>query len=98
VIGWLGHELQWGRDEQMLSARQAEVDEIYSTDSLPDALLILQKYRVSYVFVGSVERAKYPAAGIEKFASGLPVATQSGDTIVYRVPRTAPDSTNANAP
>ncbi len=86
VLGWPGHERQWGRDGQMLARRQADVERAYSTDSLAEALVILRKYGVTYVMVGSVERAKYPPAGLQKFADGLPAALTAGRAVIYRVP------------
>jgi uncharacterized membrane protein len=96
VIGWVGHEAQWGRNDAPLGKRQQDVDQLYTTDSMEDALRILQQYDVTYVFVGSVERAKYPPAGLDKFNGGLPLAVRFGDAYVYRVPRTAPEDSNAN--
>ena len=86
VIGWAGHEVQWGRDGDVLAEREKDVDHVYTTDSLAEALVILRKYGVTYVLVGSVERAKYPPAGLEKFESGLPAVFTSGETALYRVP------------
>jgi uncharacterized membrane protein len=65
---------------------------------MADALRILQQYDVTYVFVGSVERAKYPPAGLDKFNGSLPVAVSFGNTSVFRVPRTPSEDSNAAAP
>jgi len=70
VIGWDWHEKQQrAAYDVMVDARIADVTAMYST---PDAAVLkrlLQKYGVSYVYVGQVERNYYPAAGIAKFAS-----------------------------
>ncbi len=86
VLGWLGHEQQWGRSRELLGLRQTDVERAYITDSLSEALIILRKYEVTYVFVGSVERNLYPDSGLSKFAGGLPVAFSSGQTVIYRIP------------
>lgn len=98
ILGWLGHEVQWGRDAEMLTARSEAVDTVYTTESLAEAVEILQQYEVSYVFVGSVERAKYPPEGLTKFIIGLPIAAEFGDTVIYRVPRREPDAGSADVP
>jgi YYY domain-containing protein len=85
VLGWRGHEVQWGRSEAVLAEREKDVDFVYTAESLADALPILQKYRVSYVVVGEVERSKYPAAGLQKFAS-LDETFRFGQAALYRVP------------
>jgi uncharacterized membrane protein len=43
---------------------------------------------VTYVVVGSVERATYPAAGLQKFDNGLVSAFTVGSTTIYRMPPT----------
>jgi YYY domain-containing protein len=85
VIGWAGHEVQWGRSDSDLGTRQQDVDRIYTSTSLGEALTILQEYGVTYVMVGSVELAKYPAEGLQKFEDLTP-SFRSGKTAIYRVP------------
>jgi uncharacterized membrane protein len=84
VLGWAGHEVQWGHDP---GSRGTDVDTIYRTRDAALARTLLARYEVRYVFVGSLERAQYPAAGLAKFrAIGRPVFT-SGATTVYELPR-----------
>jgi uncharacterized membrane protein len=89
VLGWPGHEQQWGRDASVLVPRREDVEKVYSTDSLEEAMSILRKYGVTYVFVGSGYREAYPAAAITKFDS-LQAVFHSGDVIIYRVPPASP--------
>ncbi len=96
VLGWPGHETQWGRSGSMLAQREADVKTVFSSTSLADAMPILRKYGVSYVFVGSVERATYPVADLQKFEDGLQAAFIASDTTIYRVPPNQ-DATPANA-
>ncbi|HEY7465403.1 MAG TPA: DUF2298 domain-containing protein, partial [Dehalococcoidia bacterium] len=91
VLGWPGHEQQWGRDAGVVLPRREDVDKVYTTDSLEEAVAILRKYGVTYVFVGSGYAEAYPAAAISKFDS-LQAVFHSGDVIIYRVP---PDSPRA---
>jgi YYY domain-containing protein len=86
VLGWPGHERQWGRAGTLLSQRQTDVDRAYSTPSLEEAITILRQYDVTYVFVGSVERETYSAEGLLKFETGLPVVFRADDTVIYRLP------------
>ncbi|HEX5370789.1 MAG TPA: DUF2298 domain-containing protein [Dehalococcoidia bacterium] len=94
VLGWPGHETQWGRSGSLLAQRETDVKSVYTTTSLADAMAILRKYGVTYVFVGSVERTMYPQAGLQKFEDGLQAAFVTGDTTIYRVP---PDQDEAPA-
>jgi uncharacterized membrane protein len=86
VLGWAGHEVQWGRDGAELTARAQDIDLAYETESLAEALAILRKYDVTYVVVSRMEREKYPPAGLAKFDAGLPVLLKSGETALYRIP------------
>jgi YYY domain-containing protein len=84
VMGWAGHEVQWGHDP---GSRFADVQQIYSTDDLETARELLEQYHVDYVFVGDLERRDYPAASLAKFRELGSVAFESGATLVYRIER-----------
>ncbi|HXH20984.1 MAG TPA: DUF2298 domain-containing protein [Dehalococcoidia bacterium] len=90
VLGWAGHEIQWGRDPALVAAREADVNRAYTSTSLAEALEILRRYNVTYVIVGSVERTKYPAAGLQKFSDSLPSAYSRGNLTIFRVPPAEP--------
>jgi uncharacterized membrane protein len=68
VIGWPGHEFLWRRDKEVWR-RADDVKEIYSTDNVSLAGSLLNKYNVSYVYVGRLERELYEGAGLVKFES-----------------------------
>jgi uncharacterized membrane protein len=85
VLGWVGHELQWRGPIDELQLRQGEVDTVYGRAG-DDALAVLRRYRVSYVFVGSLERQKYGPQVEERLAAWLTPAFRSGNTVVFAVP------------
>jgi uncharacterized membrane protein len=89
VMGWAGHEVQWGHDP---GSRFADVQQIYSTDDLETARELLEQYHVDYVFVGDLERRDYPAASLAKFRELGSVAFESGATVVYRIERQSDDA------
>jgi len=82
VLGWAGHELQWGHDP---GRRASDVTTLYETRDLGLGRELLEHYRVRYVFVGSLERQQYPGAGLAKFQQLGEVAFRSGTTVVYEV-------------
>ncbi len=83
VIGWAGHEVQWGHDP---GSRITDVQEIYRTTDVAAARKLLQRYDVRYIFVGDLERRDYPATALEKFGLlGKPVF-RSGRTVIYELP------------
>ncbi|HEX5926347.1 MAG TPA: DUF2298 domain-containing protein, partial [Baekduia sp.] len=82
VLGWLGHELQWNHRP---GNRWDDVHTIYATESLPEARRLLDRYRVRYVFAGSLEERDYPGRGLAKFARLGKAVFVRGRTRVYRV-------------
>ena len=82
VMGWPGHELQWGHDPG--SAAQ-EVDRIYREPDAAAARALLEPYDVRYVVVGPLERADYGDAGLAKWDElGRRVYERDG-TIVWEL-------------
>jgi uncharacterized membrane protein len=71
----------------MIQERINDVERAYTTTSPPDALAILGKYQVRYVVVGGLERAYYPAAGLDKFGAmpELRLVYDAGGVQIYEV-------------
>ncbi len=87
VIGWPSHQYLWRRDEEVWR-RANDVREIYSTDNIPLALSLLERYNVSYVYVGRLERDLYEEKGLIKFESIHFEEVFSRDEVkMYRVKR-----------
>jgi YYY domain-containing protein len=82
VLGWAGHEAEWAHD---VGTRPDDVKTIYVTPDAGLARALLARYGVRYVFVGSLERADFPPAGLAKFAQlGTPVFSERG-IVVYEI-------------
>lgn len=84
VMGWVGHELQWGHDP---GTRRQEVEGLYKEPDAAGALAGLRRYRVRYVVVGPLERTGYGDAGVAKWDElGRRVLDREG-TIVWELRR-----------
>ena len=59
------------RDPALVAQRDRDVDMFWRTTDAQAALHVLRKYRVNYIYVGSVEHAFYPPQGIAKFQTTL---------------------------
>ncbi len=59
VIGWARHERFWGRDHDEIRTRLEDVNSIYSTGNRKKALELMNKYNISYVYIGQLERQMY---------------------------------------
>ena len=84
VLGWSGHELQWRGSGEEAARRERDVDEIYGGQDLQRTVELLEKYDVTYVYVGPLERGKYSVASLEKFDTLLDVAFQQGAVTIYQ--------------
>ena len=64
VLGWPGHELQWGHDA---GRGAADVARMYERRRGRRARTLLRRYGVRYVVVGPLERTDYGDAGVAKW-------------------------------
>jgi YYY domain-containing protein len=87
VLGWAGHELQWGHD---VGSRADDVARAYSTPSGAGAEPILGRYGVRYVVVGPLERTDYGDVGIAKWDTLGRRVYDAGGTTVWEL-RPLPD-------
>lgn len=66
VIGWARHERFWGRDHEEVRTRISDVRSIYCTGNEEKTIELMDKYNVSYVYIGQLERQTYPVK-LDKF-------------------------------
>ena len=67
VIGWPWHQTQQRNDAEAVRRRAEDVATIYDTRSRETALELLERYDVTYIVVGDLERFYYLPDGIAKF-------------------------------
>ncbi len=68
LIGWRWHEIMWGRGWDEIGPRVKDADTIYNTHDIPLAIDLLDKYNVSYIYIGAAERDRYDeSGGLDKF-------------------------------
>ena len=85
VLGWKGHERQWRGSSRPFCGREEDVVQIYRSDDPMEALRLLERYDVRYVYVGRRERASYGETGMEKFDSFLRTAFTAQDVTIYEM-------------
>lgn len=84
ILGWEGHENQWrNKICKPCAGRRNDVNELYQTTDPARFRQILDKYRVTYIYVGDFERRQYAGPGLDKFKA-MPVAFQEGTVTIYR--------------
>lgn len=59
IIGWPIHEWTWRGTYDVVAPRREEVKEIYTGQDKIKSENILKKYKIDYIIVGEIEKAKY---------------------------------------
>lgn len=59
VLGWYVHQWLWRNDTADLNEKSAEIEAIYTSEDEEMMRDLLEKYNVSYIFIGEREREKY---------------------------------------
>ncbi len=86
VLGWSGHEYQWRGNYDEQARREQDIQQLFTTSDLALTRALLERYEIVYVYVGPVERQRYPAEGLEKFEA-FPAVYQDKGVVIYCVTR-----------
>ena len=85
VIGPVNWERMWRGSDKLFAGRAEDVDLIYTSNDSSQVQALLDKYHVTFVYVGYLERAQYGESVGDKFAGFMDVAYENSDAIIYRV-------------
>lgn len=84
ILGWIGHQNQWrDGDCKPCAGRIEAVEQIYTSTDPNITRQLLDQYDVSFVYVGNLEREKYPNMADMRQMFGEPVF-ESGLATIYR--------------
>lgn len=86
VLGWACHESQWRGGDTEQGSRRDDIAQLYTTSNWQNALAILTKYNIRYIYVGDLETSIY-AVHEQKFHANLPIGFQDGSVTIYEVPQ-----------
>ena len=84
ILGWAGHEHQWRGNYDEQSVREPDIEMIYTSVNPIEVQSLLEKYNTSYIYVGPLERERYPSAGLAKFAGLMETIYDTGAVTIYR--------------
>ena len=98
LVGWSHHEAQWraGGDKEFwknIDERVRDAKQIYESPDFESVRELIDKYKIEYIFVGTLERRDYDQAGLAKFADACTEVFRSGDTRIYLIPQTTEGET-----
>ncbi len=59
VLGWEWHEYQWRMNLTEINTRRSDVELAYTSQDYVKIKSIIDKYNISYIYIGPVERERY---------------------------------------
>jgi len=85
VLGWDFHEQQWRGTYEEPGKRLPDIEKIYKSLDRKVVLDLLDKYKIEYVYIGDLERAKYGLQPpmIEKFGRIMDLVYDQGGVRIY---------------
>jgi uncharacterized membrane protein len=82
VLGWPGHESQWRGGATEIGSRESDIKELYISSDWDHTKLILDRYKINYVFIGSLEKSTYPIS-INKFEENLEKIFNNSEAMIF---------------
>ena len=74
VLGWHTHEWLWRGDWGECAERSGDVKEVYTSGDAAEIARIVEKYRISYIYIGGVERDRFPDLDEQALRALYPVS------------------------
>ncbi len=84
LLGWGGHQSQWRGNYDEPARREPDIDLLFNSLDFEQTRALLDKYNITYVYVGPLERERYSPQGLKKFERLMTVAFQQGDVTIYQ--------------
>ena len=84
VLGWYTHEHLWRNDTGDLNEKSRQIEVIYTSREEKEVRRLLSQFQVSYVFIGQMEREKYPALN-EPLLRSLGEIVYDNETVIIRL-------------
>jgi len=87
VIGWEHHEWVWrpGCLDCDLAGRKDDVNQIYESEDWNQVKALLEKYGVTYIYVGRLEMEMYGSGVGEGFENFMDVVFENDGVTIYKV-------------
>ncbi len=85
ILGWTVHEWLWRGTYNVPAPRIEDIRNLYESNDLEETKYLLKKYNVEYVFLGSLEKEKYPQLKKEKFQKLGKIVFKNGETVIYKL-------------
>jgi uncharacterized membrane protein len=84
VLGWTVHEWLWRGTYDIPSARFSDIQNLYESPNTKLTKKIINKYNISYIYIGEMEREKYKISENKFFQLGNLIYSQDKSKI-YKI-------------
>ncbi|MCD4814680.1 DUF2298 domain-containing protein [bacterium] len=84
LIGWIGQEEQMRYDPELTGSHTRDAERIYRSLDSQEALAVMDRYQVEYVFVGENERKAFSGPGLKKFGRFMDIAYEDPAVTIYQ--------------
>ncbi len=85
IINWQAHEWLWRGNYSLTISRVKDVETLYNSNDTGTAQKLLKKYQISLVYIGKMERDKFPKLDEEKFKNlGILIYNKKG-VHIYKI-------------
>jgi YYY domain-containing protein len=85
ILGWTVHEWLWRGTYDIPAPRITEITSMYESQNLEETKMLLKKYRVTFIYVGNLERQKYLNLNEKKFESLGKIIYRNGNTKIFKI-------------
>lgn len=85
VLGWTVHEWLWRGTYEIPAPRISEVQTLYETQDIDVIKQLINKYKITYIYIGSLEKQKYPALSEEKFRKIGKLIYHNNEVRIYKI-------------
>ena len=85
VIGWPVHEWLWRGTYDEAGKRVGEMQQLYESSDIEFSKNMLKKYNVKYVYVGILEKQKYPKLNEDQFSKLGKTIFNNGTVKIYEL-------------
>ncbi|GAB4428487.1 MAG: DUF2298 domain-containing protein [Anaerolineae bacterium] len=83
LLGWGGHQSQWRGNYDEPARREPDIEQLFTTLDYRQAQALLDKYGITYVVIGGLERERYSPRGLQKFADFMTPVFQQDDVVIF---------------
>jgi uncharacterized membrane protein len=85
-LGWDFHEIQWRGGSELQGSRKGDIQRLYQSRSWEEAREVIDRYQISYIYVGWLEETTYSPISVDKFELNMQTIYQTSEVTIYAMP------------